>query len=260
MKAHYQTYSNGHKTNSADNSVSTVTLPDSKLGKAEILNNLVLLNGLAERNDVQHLQSILKDYFVSISGLNALDLGARRGGAAMTLAKAGFDVLALDMYRSSIPTLQKIAMLQELNISFGMGGIADIEKLNKQFDLIHDVEFLSDTPCAADRANFLASVKNSLAPEGKVVLTVKVLTADYVADESFESVYYNQHILWRQTPASDGPGVFEMNGKHWTAQKRLAPVDLVCQELMEAGFKILDQELEIAASGPSTLRLVMANN
>jgi cyclopropane fatty-acyl-phospholipid synthase-like methyltransferase len=250
MKAQYQTYPTTLKSNSTETSAS----------KVEVLNNLVLLNGLTERKDVQHLQTVVKEHFVSISGLNALDLGARRGGAAMVLATAGFDVLALDMYRSSIPTLQKIAMQQELNISFGMGAITDIEKLNKQFDLIHDVEFLSDTPCAADRASFLASVKNSLAPEGRVVLTVKVLTADYVAEESFESVYYNQHILWRQTPASDAPGVFEMNGKHWTAQKRLAPVDLVCQELMEAGFKILDQEIEIAAGGPSTLRLVLASN
>jgi cyclopropane fatty-acyl-phospholipid synthase-like methyltransferase len=247
MKAQYQIFPTTHST-------------DASVSKAEILNNLVLLNGLTERKDVQHLAEVVKEHFVSISGLNALDLGARRGGAAMTLAKAGFDVMALDMYRSSIPTLQKIAMQQELNISFGMGGISDIEKLNKQFDLIHDVEFLSDTPCAADRMKFLESVKNSLAPEGRVVLTVKVLTADYVAEESFESVYYNQHILWRQTPASDAPGVFEMNGKHWTAQKRLAPADLVCQELMDAGFKILDQELEIAVSGPSTLRLVLANN
>jgi 2-polyprenyl-6-hydroxyphenyl methylase/3-demethylubiquinone-9 3-methyltransferase len=246
MKAEYKTFVSNDQDNSAV--------------KSEILNNVVLLNGLTERNTLQNLQNVVAKYFVSISGLNALDLDARRGVSTMALAKMGFDVLALDMYRSSIPTLHKIAMLQELNISFGMGRIADVEKLNKQFDLIHDVEFLSDTPCAAKRATFLESLKKSLAPQGKVVMTVKVLTADYVAEDTFESVYYNQHILWRQTAASDAPGVFEMNGKHWTAQKRLAPADLICQELAEAGFTVLEQEIEEAHTGPATLRLVLTCN
>jgi 2-polyprenyl-6-hydroxyphenyl methylase/3-demethylubiquinone-9 3-methyltransferase len=226
----------------------------------QTFNNILALNGLCERDSVRHLQVVVAEMFPQTVGKVALDLGAGRGVNAMTLAELGFNVVAYDMHRNSISILQKIAMRQELNISFGMGGILQIEALKQQFDLIHDSEGLTNTVGAADRSRFLESVKNSLSPEGVVMMTAAVQSTQYDPAESFESVRLDEnHILWRETPACDIPGVVEHDGKFWTAQKRVMPVEVLRGELRAAGFTIVAEELEIIPDSPAQLRLVLTS-
>lgn len=149
MKAQYQTY----------------------IGGVETFNNILALNGLCDRDTVRYLQAVTQELYPQTFSLTALDLGAGHGVAAMTLAQLGFNVAAYDMHRNSISILQKLAMQQDLNISFGMGGIFHLESLNKKFDLIHDGGCLASFPTPAERALFLHSVKNTLVPDGKFVLT-----------------------------------------------------------------------------------------
>lgn len=244
MKAQYQNYIGNNQS--------------TDLVKSEILNNVFLLNGMSDRSEVEFLQNSVNEFCPDQRGLKALALGARRGVSAMALAKMGFTVSAFDMYTNSIPTLQQLALQQELNISFGKGGSEQIQISNKKFDLIHETEFLSDTPSEMDRMLHLENLKNALLPDGKLVLTVKVLSNDYDPADSFESLRLDEDfILWRQTPASDLPGVVELNGKHWTAQKRIAPLNLVREEIMAAGLTILSGELEVIPGQPSVLRLVL---
>ncbi|MBO9667383.1 MAG: class I SAM-dependent methyltransferase [Bdellovibrio sp.] len=243
MKAQYHTFINnnevtGHQT----------------------FNNILALNGLCERDSVRHLQVVVKEMFPQTLGMKALDLGAGRGVNAMTLAELGFNVVAYDMHRNSISVLQKIAMRQELNISFGMGGILQIESLNEQFDLIHDSECLTKIVAGNERARFLESVKHTLSPEGKFVMTAAVQSTQYDPAESFESVRLDENnILWRETPCCDIPGVVEHDGKFWTAQKRVMPAEVLRQELKNAGFTILAEELEIIPDSPAQLRLVLTS-
>jgi 2-polyprenyl-6-hydroxyphenyl methylase/3-demethylubiquinone-9 3-methyltransferase len=223
--------------------------------------NIIALQGLCERETVRHLQAVVHDYFPQVVHRSALDLSAGRGVTAMALAELGFSVAAFDMHRNSVSILQRIALQQDLNISFEMGGILQVEKLQMKFDLIHEADCLTNMPMDQDRQAFLAAVRNSLILGGKLVISTSVLTDNYDASESFESVRLdNNHILWRQTPESDAAGVVAMDGKYWTAHKRLATAQEIRNEVMAAGFEILEEELTVhPGNNPGTLRMVLAS-
>ncbi len=247
MKTQYQSYIDAKENNS--------------ITTERTLHNMLALKGLAQRDDVQFLQAMVKEFYPQTMGLKALDLGSGRGVTAMALACWGFHVAAFDMLRSSISIVQKLALHQELNISFGMGGILQMEQLTEKFDLIHDCDNLTNTPTSLERARFLTGVKNALAVNGTFVLKTSVICDSFDPEDSFESVCLDaDYVLWRQTPASDAPGVVEMNGKHWTAQKRIAPAEFIRQEVIAAGFRILVDETENAVgNNPATLRLVLTS-
>ncbi len=246
MKAQYQTFTGNHVSNNSE----TTTF-----------NNVVALKGLCERDTVRHLQAVINDYFPQVMGCVALDLSAGRGVAAMTLAELGFSVAAYDMNRESISILQKIAWHQDLNISFGMGGILQIEKLQQKFALVHESDCLVNIPQSADRKAFLSSVRNSLIAEGKFVISTSVLTENYDVNESFESIRLDEeNIIWRETPECDVPGVVLHGGKHWVAQKRLSTVAQIRAEMMAAGFEVLEEQLTVhPGNNPGTLRMVLAS-
>ena len=248
MKALYQNYiPQTHTTPATEN-------------KKVSLANILALNGLNQREDVQHLQNVVNDLYPTTKNLKALDLGSGQGVAAISLAEMGFEVAAFDMQRSSIAIIQKLAETQSLNISFDIGGVKEIGKLNEKFDLIHDHDCLTKLAMVQDRVQFLKGIKNILAKDGKFILTTEVLNPNFDPVDSFESVWLDaNHILWRQTPPSDVPGVMEMNGKCWTAQKRMAPADVIRQEVLAMGFEILDEEIEMPVGGaPGILRMVLA--
>ena len=227
----------------------------------ETFNNILALNGLCERDTVRYLQMIVSEMYQQTIGLTALDLSSGRGVSAMALAEMGFQVAAYDMHRHSISILQKIAVQQELNISFGMGGILQLETLQKKFDLIHDADCLTNIPNAAERAMFLSGVQKTLSPDGKLVITCKVHSANYDPAESFESVRIDEnHVVWRQTPQSDAAGVVQWGGKCWTASKCIPPQEVLRQELRNAGFTIVSEDLEVVpGNNPSLLRLVLTS-
>ncbi len=228
----------------------------------EIFSNVMALNGLCERHTVMHLQSVVADFFPQTFGLAALDLNAGRGVGAMALAELGFNVAAYDMYTNSISILQRIALQQDLNISFGMGGILQLEALNKKFDLIHDTECLNTMLTVEQQAQYLNSVKNVLTEDGKFVVTVQVRSENYDPTDSFESIRLDMnHLLWRETPACELPGIVEHNGRHWTVQKRIPTAELVMLELKNAGFNVLSDELEvIPGNNPALVKLVLSTN
>lgn len=243
MKALYQGYIGSHHT------------------VKETLKNILPVGGLSERDCVDYLPVLVNGFFPHCQGLKALDLGAGHGVAAMVLAEMGFSVAAFDMHRSSITLVQKFALKQELNISFNMGGIMQVEKLGQKFDLIHDYDCLTQITSCTQRVEFLKSLKNSLEEGGKLILKTAVLGENFNPDDSFESIYLDgNYTLWRQTPASDAPGVFELNGKFWTAQKRIAPLENLRQELQAAGLEILMEEIETArGNNPDTVRFVLTS-
>lgn len=247
MRTQYQT----HITVNANPSVST----------PQTFANLVALKGLCERETVRYLQIIVAEMYEQTLGLSALDLSSGRGVSAMVLAELGFQVTAYDMHRHSISILQKIALQQELNISFGMGGIFKLETLQKKFDLIHDADCLTNLPNPEDRAKFLVSVKKTLADGGKFVISCKVQSANYDPADSFESLYMDEnHVLWRQTPESEAAGIVKMQGKYWTASKCVPPQEILRQELVNAGFVILSEDLEVVpGNNPALLRLVLTS-
>ncbi|WP_413294092.1 class I SAM-dependent methyltransferase [Bdellovibrio sp. HCB185ZH] len=246
MKAQYQTFIGNNVQNNPESNTFA---------------NIVALKGLCERDTVRHLQAVIHDYYPQVMGCSALDLSSGQGVAAMTLAELGFNVAAFDMNRDSIAILQRIAWQQDLNIYFGMGGILQIEKLQKKFDLIHESDCLVKIPHDSDRKAFLAAVQNTLVPGGKFVISTSVLTENYDVNDSFESIRMDaEHIVWRQTPDAEAPGVIQDEGKNWVAQKRLSTPAEIKLEMMNAGFEVLEEQLTIhPGNNPGTLRMVLAS-
>nr|WP_295901723.1 class I SAM-dependent methyltransferase [uncultured Bdellovibrio sp.] len=251
MRAYYQGYVGRHNSRISNNP-NTVK---------ETLKNILPLGGLMERDCVDYLPSVVNGFFPHPVGMKALDLGAGHGVAAMALAELGFQVAAFDMHRSSISIVQKFALKQELNISFGMGGILQVEQLNQKFDLIHDYDCLTQITCSAKRAHFLNAIRDSLATNGKFVLKTAALSPGFSPEDSFESIFLDEnYTLWRQTPECDVEGVVEKGGKFWTAQKRVAPVEMIRQELKNAGLEIVMEEMETPRGNhPAILRLVLTS-
>lgn len=225
----------------------------------EAFSNILALNGLCDRDTALHLQAVVQEFYPQTFGMTALDLHSGRGIGAMTLAEMGFNVAAYDMYRNSISILQRIALQQDLNISFGMGGALQAEALEQKFDLIHDGDCLNNMIGEADQMQYLLSLRNILSLGGKLVITVKVQSKSYLPEEGFESVRVDEnHILWRQTPECDVPGVTEQDGKFWTAHKWIPPVELVLKKVHSLGFQILSEDLEmIPGNNPALLRLTL---
>lgn len=233
MKAQYQNYTHS-PTRKIQRPASTNTM-----------SHILALGALDERSCASHLQEVVTRFYSEGYNLRALDLNSGRGVAAMALAEMGFRVAAVDVFRSSISVVQKLALKEELNISFRTGGPLHIDQLQEKFELIHDRECLTHMAPTDKRQEFLKAVKNSLAQEGKFVLTTNVLVSGFDPQEGFESVHLDSdYVLWRQTPESDAPGVVAMEGKHWTASQKLAPAEVIRRELLDAGFVILADELE----------------
>ena len=250
MKAQYQNFINLNK-----NQIS---------GREEVLRNILSLNGLTDRRDVESLQAYVAKFcsetVSSGLGRKALDLNAGHGAAALALAEEGFDVAALNTYETSFLILAELSACNDFNIFFGEGHIAQMEQVQQKFDLVYDCKTLTSLWSRNDRANFLQSVRNTLEEGGRFVLKTNILSSSFDPQDSFESILLDaDYVMWRQTPASDAPGVVEINGKHWTAQKRLAPVEILRQEFRAAGFAILSEEVEVShENGPETLRVVLA--
>ncbi|UXR63944.1 methyltransferase domain-containing protein [Bdellovibrio bacteriovorus] len=225
----------------------------------ETFSNILALNGLCDRDTALHLQAVVQEFYPQTFGLSALDLHSGRGVGAMALAEMGFNVAAYDMYRNSISILQRIALQQDLNISFGMGGAFQAEALDQKFDLIHDGDCLNTMINEMDQMQYLISLRNILNMAGKLVITVKVQSKTYVPEEGFESVRMDEnHILWRQTPECDIPGVNEHESKFWTAHKWVPPVDVVLKKVQALGFQILSEDLEmVPGNNPAVLRLTL---
>ncbi|KYG65739.1 hypothetical protein AZI86_01295 [Bdellovibrio bacteriovorus] len=227
--------------------------PARKIQRPPVINtmsHILSLGALDERGCVDHLQKVIGRFYEESHDqtppYRALDLNSGRGVAAMALAEMGFRVAALDVFRSSISVVRKLAQKEDLNISLRVGDPLHIHELHEQFELIHDRECFTQMTNTEERKQFLKSVKESLAQNGKFVLVTNVLTAEFNPQETFESVTLDQdYILWRQTPESDVEGVVQMEGKSWTASQKLAPAERIRRELLDAGFEILSDELEI---------------
>ena len=187
------------------------------------LSNIMLLGGLGDRDCVEYLPMVVREFYPHTHGKKALDLGASHGVAALAMAEMGFQVCAMDMYRPSVSVVQKLAT----------------QEMGAHYDLIHDHECLTTLTQTQDRQKFLATVRNALKVNGKFVLRTMALAPHYDPMDSFESIRMDEnHVIWRQTPSLDAEGAIEYEGKFWTPQKRLAPCEEIRRELLEAGFLI----------------------
>ncbi len=103
-----------------------------------------------------------------LDGLKALDIGCGAGLQAEPLARMGADVTAIDAASENIAVAKAHAAAQGLTIDYRCMALEDLSKENKRFDVITCLEVIEHV---ANRDSFLASLSQTLSPDGLAILS-----------------------------------------------------------------------------------------
>lgn len=206
-----------------------------------------------------YLQNVVQKYFTNTKGQRALDLGCGTGTSAFQFADLGFDVTGFDISETAIQMALQFSEAQNRRIKFQVQDILNLEKLDQKFDLIYDSHCLHCIVFEKDRSQVLSGVKSILNKNGYFILDTMVIHPQMNIVGSSETLRFDQdYILWHKVRDVDVYGVQMINNQPWCAQRRIYPQDVIITEIINAGFKIVSEQLDIQNVGePSMLRLVL---
>src|SRR3989338_1904802 len=217
---------------------------------------------LAELGDAktnEYLDQKIKKYFTNTENKSALDLGCGTGTTAFALAKSGFKTVGVDISETAIEMGRDLAHQQNIEIQFITGDVLDLKAQNQKFDLIYDSHFLHCIVFEKDRKKVFSEIKSVLKPGGVFILdTMVVPNAEVDLSKMFESLRFDQDfILWHKSKPSTDRGIVEIEGQHWCAQRRIYPAEKIMDEIVAAGFKIHEKQIDDQQNEPSMLRMVL---
>lgn len=217
------------------------------------------LEELGDAKTNEYLDQKIKKYFSKPTNSSALDLGCGTGTTAFTLAKAGFNTTGIDISETAVEIGRDLAHQQNLNIQFVVGDILNLKALNKKFDFIYDSHFLHCIVLEEDRKKVFNEIKSVLNEDGIFILDTMVMPeAEIDPENMFDTLRFDHDfILWHKTKPSTDRGIVVIDGQHWCAQRRIYPVQKVMNEVVDAGFEVLEQQVEEQKNNPSMLRLVL---
>lgn len=221
--------------------------------------NVKSLEALGDSKTNEYLSQKIKKYFSKTANSLALDLGCGTGTTAFTLAKSGFNTTGIDISETAVEIGRDLARQQNLEIKFIAGDVLNLKALNKKFDFIYDSHFLHCIVLEEDRKKVFNEIKSVLNVDGIFILDTMVMP-DVEIDPAnmFDTLRFDQDfILWHKTKPSTDRGIVEIDGQHWCAQRRIYPVEKVMSEVVDAGFEVLEQQVEEKKNDPSMLRLVL---
>lgn len=203
------------------------------------------LEQLGDAVTEQCLRSSVAEWIPQPAGKTALDLGCGTGTTAFTLAKLGFTVTGVNVSPTAILMAQELATKQDLGIDFKVGDILKLENLAQKFDLIYDSHCFHCIVFDEDRARVLAGVKNSLQDSGKFILDTMIFKEGSNPASRFETLRFDEDfILWHKTNPTEMRGLETIDGQTWCAQRRIYPLEKVLEEILQAGFQILSQQVD----------------
>lgn len=217
---------------------------------------------LAELGDAktnEYLKQKIENYFANANQKTALDLGCGTGTTAFTLARHGFQTTGIDISETAIEIGRDLARQQNLKIRFVTGDVLDLKAIGQKFDFIYDSHFLHCIVLEEDRRKVFEEVKSILSPNGIFILDTMVMPRVHTdAAAMFDTLRFDHDfILWHKTKPSSDWGVVEIEGQYWCAQRRIYPADKVVSEVTDAGFQILEQQIDDQEKNPSMLRMVL---
>lgn len=214
---------------------------------------------LGDAKTLEYLEQKIVKYFADAKEKSALDLGCGTGTSAFTLAKRGFKTTGVDISETAIEMGRDLARQQNLDIRFVAGDVLDLKALSQKFDFIYDSHFLHCIVLEEDRRKVFQEIRTVLAVEGIFILDTMVLPSRQIDPEKmFDTLCFDdKFILWHKTKPSKDRGVVEIAGQHWCAQRRIYPADKIVSEVNDAGFEILEQQIDDQENKPSMLRMVL---
>lgn len=222
--------------------------------------NAKTLAELGDEKTNEYLRQKIEKYFSKVIGKSALDLGCGTGTTAFILAKHGLDTTGIDISQTAIEMGRDLARQQNLEIQFVAGDVLDLKSLNRKFDFIYDSHFLHCIVLEEDRKKVFDEIKSILKAGGIFILDTMVLPNTEIDPATmFDTLRFDQDfILWHKTKPSTDRGIVEVDGQHWCAQRRIYPVEKVINEIKNAGFEILEQQINEQNNEPSMLRMVLS--
>jgi 2-polyprenyl-3-methyl-5-hydroxy-6-metoxy-1,4-benzoquinol methylase len=214
---------------------------------------------LGDPTTKKYLKNTIQNFFPKTNGFSALDLGCGTGTSAFQLADLGFDVTGFDISETAIHMAQQFSESQNLRVKFQVQDILNLENLDQKFDLIYDSHCLHCIVFEKDRSQVFTGVKSILNKNGYFVLDTMVTHSQMNIVGSSEVLRFDKdYILWHKVKDVDVYGVQIINNQPWCAQRRIYPQEIVITEIMNAGFKIVSEQLDLQNVGePSMLRLVL---
>ena len=110
--------------------------------------------GSIKQKQMDDIFELLEEAGVNLEGASILDIGSGPGGTAIPFARAGATVTALDISKSALERLKRLADEESLNIKTieSSWWNTDIDRLDlrKKFDLV----FVTSTPAVKDADGF----------------------------------------------------------------------------------------------------------
>ncbi len=99
----------------------------------------------------------------------ALDLGCGTGTNAITLAKAGWEVIGVDFIRKPIISARKKAQAADVQVRFFQADVTRLDFLHDKFNLILDIGCYHSLDHLS-KERYLSNLKNLLDPTGTFLL------------------------------------------------------------------------------------------
>lgn len=221
--------------------------------------NAKSLAELGDKKTNEYLKQKIEKYFSNVVGKSALDLGCGTGTTAFTLAKHGLATTGIDISETALEMGRDLARQQNLEIQFVAGDVLDLKLLDRKFDFVYDSHFLHCIVLEEDRKKVFDEIKSILKADGIFILDTMVMPNKEIDPATmFDTLRFDQDfILWHKTKPSTDRGIVKVEGQHWCAQRRIYPAEKVINEIENAGFEILEQQIDEQANEPSMLRMVL---
>lgn len=222
--------------------------------------NVKTFSELGDEFTKKFLNSKISKYFSATSGKFALDLGCGTGTTAFIFAKAGFATTGIEISKTAIEIGKELARQETLDVHFVEGDALHLQGLGRKFDVIYDSHFFHCIVFEEDRTKVLNEIKAVLSEGGIFVLDTMIMPSRSTdVSKMFEPLRFDDDfILWHKTKTYMDRGVVEIDGQLWCAQRRIYPLEIVLAEISRAGFKIIEQQVDIQENEPSMLRMVLS--
>lgn len=122
---------------------------------------------IEERRYTAHYN--LRDLFASLQGSSGrlLEIGCGIGVDSIQLAKAGFDVTAVDLTENALEVARQFAQQRDVTIDFRLGNAEALDFADDTFDAVYSFGVLHHTP---DIEKAISEVRRVLRPGGKAYI------------------------------------------------------------------------------------------
>ena len=180
------------------------------------------------------------------SAASVFEYGCGTGPAACFLAARGFQVEAIDLVPEAIALARRMAKERGVHVDFRVADICALasEPVTRHHDLVLDSYCLQSIVTDQDRGAVFSAVRARLKPSGYYVIST-ALRMPGRQDGPGSGFCYDAStgIYYREVPVgSVADDVVEIDGRRLIPYRRHLSADMLRDELVSAGFRVLSLE------------------